>query len=126
MKAIGMMDRRLFNDLWVELLHRTRTSTRSIRDVIQRLEELSTLYGAYSRWCLEPVFDRFPPDLQATVDPRLASELEEVRERIVGYRDELERFVEEVRGQVKQHTMRQLYFSRPKPFVLDGTMAGKQ
>jgi hypothetical protein len=121
---IVVMDRYLFWELWSELSRRLSTRGSGIGELHGRLGELLTLYIAYVRYCMDPIFDSCPSDVRASLDARVVSDLEDVRERFAHLRYDLAEIAKEIEENSYTQPFRPVFLPRPKPLVVQQNSTG--
>jgi len=113
--SLRVADQQLFHCWWNALNRRVQLSRTSIVEAMAAVDELHTLINAYKRGCFDPVFDRANGEFLSSLTPRVASELESVREAFNGYLSRFEEVTDRISSQTTTVQPQRFFIDRPKP-----------
>ncbi len=81
----------------------------------EAISELNMLVSDYIRYCIDPVFERFPPDMRPLLTERAKRELNSFRERFVRFLDDYSEYLKKLEASLREPRIQGYYLPRPKP-----------
>lgn len=105
----------LFHDLSQQLAARVERRPANLPNLRDGVQDLGLLVRLYSRYCVEPIFERLPQDLRPLLTDRAKSNVESFRERFVRFLDDYDEYVTRLDESFSRPRIEPHYFPRPKP-----------
>ncbi len=81
----------------------------------EAISELNMLVSDYIRYCIDPVFERFPQDMRPLLTERAKRELNSFRERFVRFLDDYSEYLKKLEASLRKPRIQGYYLPRPKP-----------
>lgn len=114
-EELRMIPLDLFHGFWHDLNSRIEKQTPNLDNLVQSVTELRNLVNSYNRYCVGPVFDRFPEGLRELLTDEVKSALESFRERFLRFLEDYDEYAKELEDSLRTVRLQTYYVGRPKP-----------
>lgn len=115
LEELRMVPLQLFNGIWFDLNSRVENQKPSLDNLVQSVAECRNLINLYNRYCVDPVFERFPKELRELLTEEAKSGLESFREKFVSFLEDYDEFAKDLEESLRTVRLRTYSVARPKP-----------
>ena len=116
-EELRMVPLNLFNGFWQDLNSRIEKQISNLENLVQSTSELGNLVNSYNRYCVAPVFERFPDAMRELLTDEAKSALESFRERFVDFLKDYDEYTKELEEVLRTVHLQTFYIAKPKPLA---------
>lgn len=117
LEELHMVPLDLFDGFWHDLNSRVEKQNPNLGNLVQSISELRNLVNSYNRYCVVPVFERFPEAMRELLTDEAKSDLESFRERFVDFLKDYDEYAKDLEASLHTVRMRTFNIAKPKPLA---------